>query len=150
MRARLCAVLAAILVAGCGGEEEAAIEVSTEPLAGRIGGQAWTFAQGDTDALLSEGEPDLFTRLHAASYDACGFAPSGDRLILSVPKQPGDYAFSTQQNGTFVVGGTDNLVATRGRLIVESVDGSTVTARVHMIFDTGNEVDGRFTATICP
>lgn len=151
MDVRTWAVVLAIGAVGCGGADAPApIGVGTQPLAGVVAGSSWTFVAGDTNAYLSDGD-DLFTKLYASSYPDCGSAPFGeDHLLLSIPKQVGDYVFSLQRNGTFAVGGSDNLVTTRGRLIVESVDASSVTARVHMIFDGGNEVDGRFTATVCP
>lgn len=150
MNARLCSVMAALLVAACGGDDP--LEVGTQPLAGRIGGQPWTFGSGGTDAFLSQ-DDELFTKLYGEAHDpVCSAFSTSNRIVLGIPKQPGDYAFSLQRNGTFVVGGTDNLIATEGRLIVESVDldAGTVTARVHMTFDADNEVDGRFTAAICP
>jgi hypothetical protein len=36
------------------------------------------------------------------------------------------------------------------RIIVEQAGAASVTARVHMIFDANNEVDGEFVASICP
>jgi hypothetical protein len=147
------AVMAAAAL-GCGGEggtggPGTSIEVSTGPLAGVVGGAAWTFRTGETDAILSTGSR-LFTALYATSYGACGAAPVEAHVLVSVPAAPGDYPFSTQQTGTFVIPPTTNLVATTGRIVVTSVSATAVTARVHMIFDAANEIDGEFVASICP
>lgn len=136
-----------LLVAACGGGSS--YEVSDEPLAGTVGGAAWTFEAGHTNAFLSEGEDDFFAELYAEAFTPCGFTtPSGSHLIIAVPKEPGEYDFSLQLNMTFVVG-TDNLVATEGKVVVDEVTATTVTGGVHGIFDGDNEVDGQFTLTVC-
>ena len=69
-----------------------------------------------------------------------------------MPKTAGDYDLGFMLNGTFAVmtpSGTDNLVATRGRIVVESVGATEVRAGVHMIYDDDNEVDGWLTASVC-
>src|SRR5688572_32222448 len=117
------AALLAVLGIGCSGSS---VEVSDQPLAGTVGGQPWTFVAGETDAFLSEGEDDFFALFYAEAYTACSFgAPGGDHLIISVPKEPGEYGFSLNLNMTFVVGDS-NLVATEGTVIVDEVTATTV------------------------
>lgn len=148
MNARIASLVVALSLAACGGDS---LEVSDQPLAGTIGGMPWTFVAGETDGFLSEGEDDFFTSLYAEAITSpCGFgSPSGNSLIVSIPKAPGDYDFSTSRNGTFVVG-SDNLVTFEGRVIVHHVTATEVAGGLHMVFDGDNEVDGQFTATICP
>ena len=136
-----------LLAAACGGGSSH--EVSDQPLAGTVGGAPWTFEAGHTNAFLSEGQDDFFAELYAEAFTPCGFAsPSGDHLIIAVPKEPGEYEFSLALNMTFVVG-TDNLVATEGVVVVDTVTATEVTGGVHGVFDGDNEVDGQFTLTVC-
>ncbi len=136
----------AMLGIGCGG---GSVEVSDQPLAGTVGGTSWTFVAGDTDAFLSEGEDDFFALFYSEAFTACSFgSPGGDYLIVSVPKELGEYGFSLNLNMTFVVG-DENLVATEGTVIVDEVTATTVSGGLHGIFDGDNEVDGQFQLTIC-
>ena len=47
------------------------VTISDGPLGGTVGGQAWTVARAETDAFLSEGEPDYWTDLYASPGTAC-------------------------------------------------------------------------------
>jgi hypothetical protein len=49
-----------------------------------------------------------------------------------------------------LVDATNNLIATEGRIVVDSVTATRVTGGLHGIYNDGNEVDGRFDVTICP
>lgn len=151
-RVRVVLLALAAALTACGGSDDppAPLSVGSQPLAGRIGGRAWTFLHGKTDAYLSGTQPDFFGMLFADGAGGCGAFSSSDRVLLDVPKIAGDYPFSTTRNGTFVVGSSTNLVATRGRIIVEQVTAESVTARVHMVFDASNEIDGEFVASVCP
>jgi hypothetical protein len=141
------ALLLAVAACGGGGGD---VEVSDTPLAGTVNGQPWTFTAGHTSAFLSEGEPDFFAIMHATQFEACGFSePAGDHLIVSIPKTVGDYEMSLSQNMTFVVGDSNNLIATEGRIVVEEVLADKVRGKLHGIFDDDNEVDGKFEVTIC-
>jgi len=131
----------------CGGSS---YEISDQVMTGQIGGQSWTFATGETDAFLSDGEDDFFALLYQESFAACQTSPAASRyLIVSVPKQPGEYDFGPQLNMTFVIGDATNLVATDGTIVVDQVTATTVTGGLHGVFDGDNEVDGQFTLTIC-
>lgn len=74
--------------------------------------------------------------------------------MLSVPREPGTYRLSLSRNATFVIEAptqtTDNLVATRGALIVDAVSGGHIQARAQIEFDAKNSVAGEFHAQICP
>lgn len=136
-----------LVLVGCGTES---FDVATTPLAGTVGGQPWAFAAGQTNAFLSEGDPDFFTTLYPVAFTACGFSePGGAHLIVSVPMVVGDYDMGPSRNMTFVVG-SDNKIAFDGRIIVEEVTATKVVGGLHGSFDGDNEVDGRFEATICP
>lgn len=142
-----------LALVGCGDGDESHLAISDGDLSGVVGGESWTMVYAETDAFLSDGEDEFFTTLYAQAGTACTYNSSlSNRVLLSVPKTAGDYDLGFMLNGTFAVmtpNGTDNLVATRGRLVVESVGAAEVRAGVHMIYDDDNEVDGWFTASVC-
>lgn len=57
---------------------------------------------------------------------------------------------SLSRNMTFVVGDSDNLIATNGRIVVDEVTATTVKGGLVASYDGSNEVNGRFEVTICP
>lgn len=137
----------AMIAGACGGG--GGEEIVDTTLSGSVGGQPWTFVAGHTDAFLSEGESDFFAELYAGTFTPCGFdTPTGDFLIVSVPKEVGEYDFSLSLNMTFVVG-SDNLVATDGRVVVDEVTATTVRGGLVGDFDGDNHVNGQFELTIC-
>ncbi|MEK7704345.1 MAG: PAS domain S-box protein [Myxococcota bacterium] len=142
-----------LALVGCGDGDESSLAISDGTLSGVVGGESWTLVYAETDAFLSDGEDEFFTTLHAQAGTACTYNSSlGNRVLLSVPKTAGDYDLGFMLNGTFAVmtpSGTDNLVATRGRVVVESVGATELRAGVHMIYDDDNEVDGWFTGSVC-
>ena len=155
MSARFATWLLALTLAGCSGDDDASesAAIAAGKLSGKVGGQSWTVASAETSAFLSD-EDELWVDLHAQpATEACGFgSPSGNSLILHVPRSPGDYQLSFQLNGTFVIetpSGPENLVGTEGRLRVDEVTATTVRAGVAIEFDADNTVSGEFEAVIC-
>jgi len=149
------ASLLTLCALGCssGGEGES-FSVGSGPLSGKIGGESWTFGAGQTDSFLSDDE-QLFASLYAESFSTCGTGaePSSRHLILNIPPRSGDYQLSLVLTATFVIprgSDTDNLGATRGRLVVEEVTDTLVKGKAHVIFDGANEVDGAFQVARCP
>jgi hypothetical protein len=137
-----------VVVIGCG--TDSPTQIATTPLAGKVSGQAWTFKAGHTSAFLSKDEPDFFASLYPAMFTACGFSePTGPHVIAAIPKTTGDYELSLSLNMTFA-DGSNNLIATEGRIVVDEVTATRVTGGLHAIYDASNEVDGRFEVTICP
>lgn len=137
------------LSAACGGGDGDFV-IDDAELSGAVGGQAWTFVSGDTDFFLSDGEDDFFATLYASEVTPCGFgSPEGDFLIVAVPKEPGEYGFGLSQNMTFVVGESQNLVATSGVIRVDEVTDTLVRGGLHGVFDGENEVSGTFEITVC-
>jgi hypothetical protein len=136
---------------GCATDDGDVPELSDQMLTGEVGGQTWTFAAGQTDAFLSEGEDDFFATLYPTTFTTCGFSePGGDHLIVAIPKQPGEYEMSLSRNMTFVVGDSQNLIATQGKIVVDEVTDTTVKGGLVAAYDGSNEVNGRFEITICP
>lgn len=137
------------LLAACGGSDHS---IDDAPLSGTVGGQPWSFVAGETDFFLSDGEDDFFALLYASEITPCdvGAPPEGNSLIVAVPKQPGEYELGWSQNMTFVVGESENLVATEGLIRVDEVTETTVRGGLHGVFDGDNEVSGTFELTVCP
>lgn len=143
--------IAFVVLAGCSSSDDNGENVATSPLAGKVGGQTWTFQIGATDAFLSEGEDDFFAALYAESYTPCtGIEPTSPHLLVSVPKQPGSYDFGTMRNITFVTAGDDNLISLSGQIVVDSVTATMITGGVRSHRDDSNDVNGQFQLTICP
>lgn len=144
-----CFVPLFLALGACGGGDGGGFEVTDQPLQGVIGGQAWTFADGETDSFLSD-EEQFFAVLFAESYDACvSLEPEGPQLIVAIPTTPGTYEFSSMLNMTFVPSAGENLITGNGGVIVDEVTDTTVTGGLYGKFDDDNEVDGNFTLTIC-
>jgi hypothetical protein len=140
-----------IALVGCAADDGGTPALSDTTLTGSVGGQTWTFAAGQTSAFLSEGEPDFFATFYPSAFTACGFSePGGNHLIVSVPKTPGEYELSLQRNMTFVVGDSNNLIATNGTIVVDEVTATSVKGGLVASYDGQNEVNGRFEVTICP
>lgn len=144
-------VVTLVGTAACGGG--GTTEVSADPLAGSINGKPFTFVSGETNGFLSEGDDNFFSDLYGEASTPCGFShPTGPHLIASIPMTPGDYTLSLQLNMTFTYDDGDtiqNLVATNGRLIVDEVTTTSVTGRLHGIYNDDNEVDGAFMLAVC-
>lgn len=135
-------------LAGCASDGRE--DLVTTPLAGEVGGQAWTFVAGHTSAFLSEGEDDFFATLYAEQFTPCGFSePTGPHLIVAIPKTPGDYDLSLSRNMTFVVD-SDNKISVDGRIVVDTVTADKVTGGLVSSYDGDNEVNGTFEVTVCP
>jgi hypothetical protein len=137
---------------GGGGGGGGGYSISDTTLSGQIGGQSWTFVQGESDAFMSD-EDGYFVELFPDSYTACDpfSQPDGvNTILLSLPKQVGEYSLSLQQSITFVEPPADNTIATRGLLEVEAINADTIEAGLYAVYGDGYQVDGRFTVDICP
>jgi hypothetical protein len=147
-----------ICTAGCGSDDgdDQSIDVGSGTLSGKVGGKSWTFVAGGASPLFVE-EDTFYTDLYAAPLaNACQNGPSSreSHIILNVPMKAGDYRLGLGLTATFVIesdgGTTNNLGATRGRLVVDEVTDASVRGKAHVIFDADNEVDGAFEVTRCP
>jgi len=142
----------AFLFAGCGSSDSGSGATSTQALSGKIGGKTWTFATGETDSYLSDGNT-LFTTLYASTFAACNtFMPdtSAGTIIASLPRKTGSYGLSLSMNVTFYNPPGDNWVATRGSLEITEVTDTTISGGLTATYNGDNTADGRFTASICP
>src|SRR6185369_7996578 len=134
---------------GCSsGDDAESFDIASGTLSGKIGGASFTFVAGQTSSFLSD-ESTLFADLYADPIPtACQNMPTDkNHLILQLPTKPGDYPMSLSRSATFVIEGgaaPDNLVATRGRLVVEEVTATSVRGGAHVVLDGDNEVSGKF------
>jgi hypothetical protein len=138
---------------GCGGGGDdgggSSYTIASGRLSGLLDGQPWVLGSAESSEFLSEGEADFWVDMYAESKAACDDPPPvADHLIVFVPKTPGDYSLSLALNATFVVG-TDNLVATRGRIVVDEVTSAVARGGAHIEYDADNSVSGSFEVTIC-
>jgi hypothetical protein len=127
--------------------------IATTTLAGKIGGQSWTLGSANSDSFLSSGSPNFFVDMYSEASIACGGSPTNSNensFIANVPMTMGDYSLSLDLSATFVVGGSQNLIATSGHLAVTSVSSSTVTGGLNVSYNSDNAIDGQFTITVCP
>lgn len=142
-------VVLVLALGACNGGRDYGWEVTDQPLQGLIGGQSWTFAEGETDSFLSDAE-SFFAVMFAESYDTCvSLEPEGPQLLLSIPTTPGTYDFGAMQNITFSPTSGENLISFSGGIVVEEVTATTVSGGLYSRYDFDNEVDGNFTLTIC-
>lgn len=146
-----CALLG--IVSGCGGGSGNTASIDSGPLSGLIDGKAWTVKTAESNAFLSADGDDFFVDLYAETFEPCtGSAPfDTDSLIMQIPKRVGDYAINLQRSATFYLAASHkNLVATSGRLVVDSVTEATVSASAAFQFDGNNTVNGHFQLSVCP
>src|SRR3954463_6787592 len=115
------ALLLSLSLIGCATDDRSSADIGVTPLAGSTGGQGWTFKAGNTDSFLSEGEDTFFATMFPMTFTTCGFSePSGNHIIVSLPKAPGEYPMSLSRNMTFVVG-NDNKIAVDGMIRIDTV-----------------------------
>ena len=144
-----------LLAVGCGGSGDGGggATISPQPLAGKIGGQAWTFTTGETTDALSTSE-QLWVDLYADSFDACvalRAPPNADVVTMMMPRTPGSYDVSLTMNATIYVASTStNYFATAVRLVVDSVTATTITGGLNITTNGDNTVNGQFQAHDLP
>jgi uncharacterized lipoprotein YajG len=141
----LVALLGSLSLAACATDDSGSSSTTppdSTPVAGMI-------VAGDTDAFLSKDQDTFFATLYPAQFTTCGFSqPSGDHLIVSIPKVVGDYPMSLSRNMTFVVG-NDNKIAIDGHIVVTEVTATKIKGGIVSKFDSQNEVNGSFEIPIC-
>jgi hypothetical protein len=146
----LCLGLA-VLSGGCGGGG-GSTAISSQPLSGKIGGQPWTFATGETDSFLTT-DSEYTVDAYAETFTACTGTASvtANEVILNFPKAVGSYPVTLDLNQTFYVAATnDNFIATSGEIVISAITATTITGGASFAYDVDNSVNGQFQATLCP
>ncbi len=145
------------LTAACsssGDDDDAAgadTAIESTPLAGLISGRAWTMVSADTDAFLSDSDGYWATG-YEVSISACsGQISDGRELLLTIPKTLGDHPLGLTLTATFYDPVTnDNLGATKGHIVVNSLSQTEIVGGAFIEFDAQNTVNGQFSIAICP
>jgi hypothetical protein len=146
--------LGLLLVAGCGvgGDGGGGAAMSSQTLAGKIGGQVWKFGTGETMAALSTSE-QLWVDLYAGRFESCvalGAPDNADMVTMMMPRAPGSYDLGNNLKTLYTSRSGANYVATSGRLVIDSVTATTITGGMNITYNGENTVNGQFQATICP
>ena len=150
LRVRILGVGLAALAAGCGGSGGGSTVISSQPLAGKLAGQPWTFMTGETSYPTSD---RYWVDAYAESFTPCtGSAPfTADELLMNFPMAIGNYAVSLDLSQTFYIAATnDNLIATSGEIDITDITATTITGGAKFAYNADNSVDGQFQVTICP
>ena len=164
-RAGLLPVLGMLCLVGCGGGKGApagytVADILSSPPAGVSSGNPWSMAKA---SVRSDGTT-LSVALFAdgSTPDCSMFPPNGstqDYLMWNEPAQTGsrtlqlnlsDFTDPTNQTVTFVTPPSSNDISVDGILNVSSVSSSSVTIGVLAKAGNGYDVNGTFTASICP
>jgi hypothetical protein len=141
--------LAVLFAASCGGTSDPAGGISSQPMSGKIGGQPWTFKNGQTLGTAIEAY-----RVYASgtSFTPCAgeFPFEMDQVILTVPEKVGSYDLTLLFNQSLASAATGaTYIATRGKLVVESITATTIKGAAKLEGNADNYLDGTFEATIC-
>ena len=143
-----------LLVVGCGvgSDGGGGAAMSSQTLAGKIGGRTWTFGTGETIAALSTSER-LWVDLYADRFESCvplGAPANADMVMMMMPMTPGSYDLGVKMNTHYTTRTGASYVATSGRLVIDSVTATTITGAMNITYNGDNAVNGQFQATICP
>ena len=137
---------------GVGGDGGASAPMSSQTLAGKIGGQTWTFGTGETLAALSTSE-QLWVDLYPGRFESCiplGAPANADMVTMMMPRAPGSYDLGNNLKTLYTSRTGTNYVATSGRLVIDSVTATTISGGMNITYNGDNTVNGQFQATICP
>jgi hypothetical protein len=148
--------IVACVVCGCGGADSTASIAGGNPT-GKIGDQSWTMT---TSTVTNDGST-LSVTMFGDAEPACAAGAAGNKgyLLFEMPAQVGERPLHldlssltdpSNQTLTFVVPPASNDIATNGRLSVANLTSTSVTIGVVADAANGDEVNGTFTATLCP
>ena len=127
--------------------------MSSQPLAGKIGGQAWTFATGETTEPRCPPASSSGSTCTPDRFEDCvalGAPANADMVTMMMPRAPGSYDLGINLNTLYTSRTSANYVATSGRLVIDSVTATTITGAMNITYNGDNTVNGQFQATICP
>lgn len=148
---RLALIALATLAPACGGGSFSAEDITDQMPSGLHAGSSWTM----TKASVSSDGSDLTIRMFADEVEDCAFSSDSPFILFSVDQAEGEYplkfAFDgTGQTITFVEPPSTNTIATKGIVTVGALSDSSVTIGLAAEAGDGFEINGRFTATMCP
>lgn len=129
------------------------VDVPDEPLAGKIGGQDWSYALSSNFFYGNGKYTFLFLSDEENSSESCSVVNSTNPHIRVVlPYSVGSYSLPLPQpieNLKFVLGNGSELQATSGFIEVLAVDGLRMSAYISAQVDDNNFVEGRIIVRLC-
>lgn len=160
----LTVLFSGLLVTSCsddGGDDGSLCEknIANQTATGKLLGADFTFAEGEVKENFADDTEYRYT-LYGESImgDICEFLnpdkPNGS-IIFSVPKSEGTYdlGLDTQLSVTFndATGqsGANAYVVTCGTVEITTITATTISGKLIADYDTDNNVEGTFTATLC-
>lgn len=148
------ALMSCVTIA-CGGSEG----FNPTPPAGTFNGQPWSMVAATVQKASNKYDISLFSETVAK---CSSFAPSGSTkgsLLWTMPAELGNRPLKldlfslfdpSNQTVTFLTPPSSNTIATTGAVEVLSMTDTMVTIGVLAKTGTGNDINGTFTATLCP
>ncbi len=122
-------------------------------LAGRIGGNPWTYELGNAFLNNVNGTFELtFFSEEEPSAEACAIAATGLRHItLTVPERPGNYNLPLNGNSAIFhqEQSASSFSATSGFVEITQIVGNQISGYLQATFDADNMVEGQFRLKIC-
>lgn len=155
MNKHILVLLAMITLLSCGGDDDKKYKFKDQNLSGKIGGSAWTFADGYSD--IDGGMADITLTLEQDGEGCDMGMPEGNRVFFYVPAAPGLYPLqwdmgssSDIQTVTLLeVDGYINHIATEGAIEILTITETAITGRIDAHLDGDNTINGNFAVDIC-
>lgn len=127
-----------------------AAAIEDRPLSGTVDGQPWKPIVCRRSHFQSE-EGGERIRVNASEENLVGFDPgTKPKLILSLPKTPGDYPLGPNFNLTMFTPPSSNTVLVNGLLRVVTVSDTAIEFSVSARDGDGIEINGTMVADISP
>jgi len=142
-----------LLLGACGGGYSAD-SIADQAPQGLMEGEDWTMMSA---VVTANGEDKLSVDLYPVQVEPCdGFADSDSQILFTIKREVGEFPLKFSfgdlegsQTITFSPGPGQNVIASEGLIVVESLTDDEVT--IGLVADAGeSSINGRFTATICP
>jgi hypothetical protein len=155
---RIVALASLALLAACGPGENDPIVIADTPLAGTVGGIAWSPTAAMTNPSASDNLVFSARFVTGLVEDPCASTDFTPPLVLTrLPTTPGEYLIDTTNTTlTFTLpavgnGNITNRQAAEGAIRIDSVDTTinVLTGALRAHFDDDNTVEGTFSVTIC-
>ena len=151
---------ALVLAAGCGDDDDnhggyTAADIQDQTVQGTHDGQPFTLVTASVKEDAFDAN-ELSVKLYGEQVDPCDTftTPDAGYIMFSVDRAVGEYPLHFSMEGsqtvTFYVPPGSNTIATEGIIVIESLDGSSVTMGILADAGDDNHINGRFTADICP
>jgi hypothetical protein len=130
------------------------VQINTDPMVGKIGGQDWTFKFGN--AYLETGDLKYrlrFLGMQESGEDPCPIVGSGNPHMEMLTKiTPSSRSLPLpvfSESLKFVLGNGTVYSATSGFIEITLVDNLIIYGYLQAIFDDNNSVQGSFRIRIC-